>query len=92
MDHFSSSVQKTFHVLLKSWGAIIFNFQWVALENASLKVYVGMMDDYGRCPMVIEHIAFNYYFFLGKLGMHVLVSLYFLDVFLFSSKSPSNVT
>ena len=69
MDHFSSSVEKKkkpFHVLLKSWGAIIFNFQWVALENASLRVYVGMMDDYGLCPMVIEHIAFDYYFFFGK--------------------------
>ena len=66
MDHFISSVEKPFHVLLKSWGAIIFNFQWVALENASLRVYVGMMDDYGLCPMVIEHIAFDYYFFLGK--------------------------
>ena len=66
MDHFISSVEKPFHVLLKSWGVIIFNFQWVALENASLRVYVGMMDDYGLCPMVIEHIAFDYYFFLGK--------------------------
>ena len=53
-------------MLLKSWGAIISNFQWVALENASLRVRVGMMDDYGLCPMVIEHIAFDYYFFLGK--------------------------
>ena len=66
MDHFISSVEKTFHVLLKSWGTIIFNFQWIALENASLGVYVCMMDDYGLCPRVIEHIAFDYYFFLGK--------------------------
>ena len=66
MDYFISSVEKTFHVLLKSWGTIIFNFQWVALENASLRVYVGMMDDYGLCPMVIEHTVFDYYFFLGK--------------------------
>ena len=57
---------KPFHVLLKSWGAIIFNFQWVALENARLTVYVGMMDDYGLCLMVIECIVFYYYFFLGK--------------------------
>ena len=65
IDHFSS-VEKPFHVLLKSWGAIILNFEWIALENASLRLYVGMMDDYGLCPMVIEHIAFDYYFFLGK--------------------------
>ena len=65
MDHFISSVEKPFHVLFKSWGTIIFNFQCVALENASLRVYVGMMDDNGLCPMVIEHTAF-YYFFLGK--------------------------
>ena len=57
MDHFISSVEKPFHVLLKSWGTIINNFQWVALENARLRVYVSMMDDYGLCPMVIEHIA-----------------------------------
>ena len=53
-------------MLLKSWGTIIFNFQWIAFENASLRVYVGMMDDYGLYPMVIEHSAFDYYFFLGK--------------------------
>ena len=50
-------------VNLESWDSIIFNFQWGALENASLRVYVGMMDDYGLCLMVIEHIAFDYYFF-----------------------------
>ena len=66
MDHFISSVEKTFHVLLKSWGTIIFSFQWIALENESLRVFVGMMDDYGLCPIVIEHIAFDYYLFLGK--------------------------
>ena len=66
MDHFISSVEKRFHMLLKSWDTIIFNFQWVALENASLRVYVGMMDDYGLCPMVIEKTTFDYYFFLGK--------------------------
>ena len=31
-----------------------------ALENACIRVYVSMMDDYGQCPIVIEHIAFNY--------------------------------
>ena len=46
-------------VKFESWDAIIFNFQWVTLENA-LRVYVGMMDDYELCPMVIEHIAFDY--------------------------------
>ena len=66
MGHFNSSVEKPFHVLLKSGGTIIINFQWVALENARLRVYVGMMDDYGLCSMVIENIAFDYYFFLGK--------------------------
>ena len=45
MDHFISSVEKPFQVLLKSWDTIIFNFQWVAYENASLRVYVGMMND-----------------------------------------------
>ena len=29
-------------------------------------VYVSMMDDYGLCPMVIEHTAFDYYLFLDK--------------------------
>ena len=46
MDNFISSVEKPFHVIFKSWGTIIFNFQWIALENASLRVYVGMVDDY----------------------------------------------
>ena len=53
-------------VKLESWNAIIFNFQWVALENASLRVYVSMMDYYELCLMMIEHIAFDYQFFLGK--------------------------
>ena len=66
MHHFISSVEKPFHVLLKSWGTIIFNFQWIALENASLRVYVCMMDDYGLCLMVIEHTAFDYYLFFSK--------------------------
>ena len=66
MDHFISSVEKPFQVILKSCGTIIFNFQWIALENASLRVYVGIMDDYGLCPMVIEHTTFDYYFFFGK--------------------------
>ena len=47
-------------VKLESWDAIIFNFQWVAIENVSLRVYVGMMDDYGLCLMVIKHITFDY--------------------------------
>ena len=64
--NFISSVEKPFKVLLKSWGTIIFNFQWIALENACLRVYVSMMDDYGLCPMVIEHTAFGYYLFLDK--------------------------
>ena len=66
MNNFISSFEIPFHVLLKSWGSIIFNFQWIALENASLRVYVGMMNDYGLCLIVIEHIAFDYYLFLGK--------------------------
>ena len=66
MDHFISSVEKPFHVLLKSWGTIIFNFQWIALENASLRVYVGMIDDYRFFPIMIEQTAFDYYFSLGK--------------------------
>ena len=57
-----------------------------------LRVYVGMMDDYGLCPMVIEHIAFDFYLFLGNKGLRVPSSLYFLNVFLFLSKPPSNVT
>ena len=31
-----------------------------ALENECLRVDVRMMDDYGQCPMVIEHIAVDY--------------------------------
>ena len=38
-------------------------FNKIVLENACLRVYVSMMDDYGLCPMVIEHTAFDYYFF-----------------------------
>ena len=49
---------KTFHVLLKSWGSIIHYFQCFALENACLRVYVSMMDDYGLCPILIEHTAY----------------------------------
>ena len=66
MDHFISSVEKPFQVRFKSWDTIIFNFQWIALENASLRVHVGMMDGYGLCPTVIKHIAFDYYLFLRK--------------------------
>ena len=64
--NFISSVEKPLNVLLKSWGTITFNFQWIALENACLRVYVSMMNDYGLCPMVFEHTAFDYYFFLDK--------------------------
>ena len=66
MDNFISSVEKPFHVLLKSWGTIIFNFQWVALDNSILRVYIGMIDDYGLFPIVIEHATFDYYLFFGK--------------------------
>ena len=71
---------------------MIFNFQWSALENACLMVYVSMMDDYGLCVMVIEHTEFDYYFFLDKWGLCVPASLKIFYVLLFSSKSPSNVT
>ena len=63
MNQFWDEVLRPSFVKLDSWDVIIFNFQWVALENASLRVYVGMMDDYGLFPMVIEHITFDYYFF-----------------------------
>ena len=66
MDQFYFKCSKTFNMLLKSWGNITFNFRWIALENACLRVNVSMMDDYGLCPMVIEHTAFDYYFFLDK--------------------------
>ena len=56
---------KSFHVPLKSLGAIVHYFQCFALENACLRVYVGMMDDYGLFPMVIEHNAWLLPF-LGK--------------------------
>ena len=62
-------------MLLKSWGTITFNFKWIALENACLRVYVNMMDDYGFFLMVIEHTAFGYYFFLDKKGMCLPTSL-----------------
>ena len=29
-------------------------FSMLALENACLRVNVGVMDDYGQCPMVIS--------------------------------------
>ena len=53
-------------MLLKPWSTIIIDFQRIAIENAYLKVYVSMMDDYGLYPMMIEHTAYDYYFFLGK--------------------------
>ena len=53
-------------MLLKSWGTINFNFQRIALENACLRVYVSMMNDYGLCLMEIEYTAFDYCFFLDK--------------------------
>ena len=66
-------------MLLKSLGANIFNFQWIALKNASLRVYVGMMDYYGLCPMVIEHIAFDYYFFLvNRVCVSLSLSIFFM--------------
>ena len=75
MDQFYFKCRKTFNVLLKSWGIITFNFQWIALENAYLRVYVSMMDDYGLYPMVIEHTVFDYYFFLDQYGLLVPASL-----------------
>ena len=38
----------------------------IALENACLRVYVGMMDDYKQCPMVIKHIAYLILFLINK--------------------------
>ena len=64
--NFISSVEKPSNALLKSCGTINFNFQWIALENACLRVYVSMMDDYRLYLMMIEHTAYDYYFFLGK--------------------------
>ena len=66
MDHFISSVEKLFSCDFEITEYLIFNFQWIVLDNTSLRVYVGMMDDYGLCLMIIEHTAFDYYFFLGK--------------------------
>ena len=60
MNQFWDEVLEPSFVNMESWDAIIFSFQWVALEKAFLRVYVGMMDDYGLCPMVVKHIAFDY--------------------------------
>ena len=46
-----------YHYLLLSMDCI---------RECKFNVYVAMMDDYGLCPMVIKHIAFDYYLFLGK--------------------------
>ena len=51
-----------------------------------LRVCVSMMDEYGLCPMLIKQIAWLLLF--GKLGLLVLASFKFLNVFLFLSKSP----
>ena len=59
MDQFSLSVE-TFSCVFEIMGCnypLLSNF---TLENVCLRVYVGMMNDYGLCPMVIEHIAFDY--------------------------------
>ena len=56
MNQFWDEELRPLFVKLESSDAIRFNFQWVALENASLWMFVSMMDDYGLCPMVIEHI------------------------------------
>ena len=55
MDQFNSSVEN-FSCAFEIMGCIHY-FQCFALENACVRVYVGMMDDYGLCPMLIEHIA-----------------------------------
>ena len=72
---------------LESWDAIIFNFQWVALENASLRACVSMIDDYGLCPMVIEHIAFDYYFSWVN-RVCVFLSLSIVSIYFSSHLSP----
>ena len=64
---------KPLFVQKESWDVIIYYFQCFALENACLRAYIGMMDDYGKCPMVIEHIAWLLLF--GKYGLCVSVSL-----------------
>ena len=67
---------KPFHVLLKSWGAIIHYFQSYALENACLRVHVGMMDDYRQCPMVIKHIAWLLFFWVNRACVSLPLSIF----------------
>ena len=65
LNQFCSSVEQRFwiqvlrplFVIKESCDAIIYYFQYFALENACLRVRVGMMDDYGQCLTVIEHIV-----------------------------------
>ena len=56
MDQFSSSVE-TFSCAFEIMGCHYSLLSMFSLENACLRVYVGMMDDYGFCRMVIKHIA-----------------------------------
>ena len=63
MDHFSSSVEKTFSCAFEIMGYRYPLLSMLCIREWMLRVYVSMMDDYGLCPMLIEHIAFYYYFF-----------------------------
>ena len=65
-------------MLLKSWGAIIHYFQSFALENACLRVYVGVIDDYGQCSMVIEHIAWLLRFGVNRACVSLPLSIFLM--------------
>ena len=66
MDHFSSSVEKPFSCAFEIVGHLYPLLSISCIRECMLRVCVSMMDDYRLCPMLIEHIAFDYYFFLGK--------------------------
>ena len=62
MAQFSSSVE-TFSCAFEIMGCHYPLLSQLCIRECMFKVYVGMMDDYGQCPMVIEHIALDHYFF-----------------------------
>ena len=65
MDHFSPSVKKPFSCAFEIVGYLYSLLSMSCISECMLRVYAGMTDDYGFCPIVIEHIAFDYYYFFG---------------------------
>ena len=62
LNRFHSSVELGFWIqVFKPLFALkgIMGYHYLLLSSFALEnaCYVGMMNDYGQCPMIIEHIA-----------------------------------